>query len=155
MTSNSLPGDHTQTQLATAGGKICCARCQAMSKRTKQQCGAPAERGKRVCRFHGARSTGPKTEKGRLRIARSKVQHGNETCEARAERSRKSAELAHIEDIMYLTGLTDAGKTRGRKPSGYRPIKTIQEAVDFVIGRLLQLGTTEDQSSMRLHRKTP
>ena len=40
--------------LNTAGGKITCPRCQAMSKRTGEQCGAPAERGKRVCRFHGA-----------------------------------------------------------------------------------------------------
>lgn len=143
------------SSLETAGGKIKCVRCKATSKRTKQQCGAPAERGKRVCRFHGARSTGPTTVEGKLRIAHSKVKHGNETREARAERTKKLAELAQLEDVMYVVGLTDIPRTRGRKPLGYRPIKTIQEAVDFVIGRLLQLGTTDDQSSMRLHRKTP
>ena len=31
-----------------------------MSKRTRMRCGAPAERGKAVCRFHGARGGGPK-----------------------------------------------------------------------------------------------
>ena len=142
-------------KIFTAGGQISCARCQSQSKRTKQQCGAPAERGKRVCRFHGARSTGPKTEEGRLRIARSKTKHGNETRQARLDRSVKSAELAQIEDIMYLTGLTDAGKTRGRKPSGYRPIKTMQEAVDFLDGQLSQSDTTVTQSPKGIKRKTP
>ena len=32
--------------LLTAGGKIQCLRCNAMSKRTKLQCGGPAMRGK-------------------------------------------------------------------------------------------------------------
>ncbi len=132
-----------------AGGRICCPRCQAMSKRTKQQCGAPAERGKRVCRFHGARSTGPTTAEGRLRIARSKIKNGNETRQARKERSRKAAELAQIEDIMHLTSMTNATRTRGRKPSGYRPIKTMQQAVDFVIGRLSKSGTTVKQASKK------
>ena len=34
-------------------------RCRATSKRTRERCGAPAERGKAVCRFHGARGGGP------------------------------------------------------------------------------------------------
>lgn len=114
--------------LTTAGGKIKCARCRAMSKRTKTQCGAPAEAGKRVCRFHGARSTGPKTVEGRLRIARSKTKHGNETREARAERSEKSALLAHLEDILYVINAATGPRTRGRKPAGYVQIKTLLAA---------------------------
>ena len=35
-------------------------KCTATSKRTRVRCGAPAERGKAVCRFHGARGGGPK-----------------------------------------------------------------------------------------------
>jgi hypothetical protein len=121
-----------QFNLETAGGKIICSRCQAHSKRTKLQCGAPAERGKRVCRFHGARSTGAKTKAGRLRIAQSKTLHGNETRQARAERSTKSAELSSLEDIMHLTGMTNASRTRGRKPTKYEPIKSLDAALDFV-----------------------
>ena len=34
-------------------------RCNATSKRTQRACQAPAERGKSVCRFHGARSRTP------------------------------------------------------------------------------------------------
>jgi hypothetical protein len=34
-------------------------RCTAMSKRTKERCRAPAVRGYRVCRMHGARGGAP------------------------------------------------------------------------------------------------
>ena len=126
-----------QPTLETAGGKINCPRCQAISKRTKLQCGGPAEKGKQVCRFHGARSTGPRTEEGRLRIALGKTQHGNETRQARAERSAKTAELLALEDIMHVTGMTTAPRTRGRKPTGYKPITTLQGAFDYVAGHPL------------------
>ena len=118
--------------LSTANGAIVCARCQALSKRTRRQCGAPAEKGKRVCRFHGARSTGPKTEEGRLRIARGKTQHGGETRQARAERSAKTAELLAMEDIIHVTGMTTAPRTRGRKPATYKPITTIEAAFEYM-----------------------
>ena len=35
-------------------------RCSATSKRSRQQCRAPAVRGWKVCRFHGARGGAPK-----------------------------------------------------------------------------------------------
>lgn len=35
-------------------------RCSATSKRTRKPCIAPAVKGWTVCRFHGARSGGPK-----------------------------------------------------------------------------------------------
>jgi hypothetical protein len=134
------------TFLVTAGSKITCKRCLAKSKRTGNQCGAPAERGKNVCRFHGARSPGPKTEEGRLRIAHGKTQHGNETRQARAERSEKAALLAHLEDIMHVTGMTTAPRTRGRKPSGYSPITSLQGAIDFVSRHALHSNTPGKQS---------
>ena len=121
-----------RSTLETAAGKIICARCKATSKRTKLQCGAPAERGKKVCRFHGARSTGPKTVEGRLRISHSKTQHGNETRRARAERSAKSAELASLEDMMHLTGLTTASRTRGRKSTNYEQIASLDAAYYYM-----------------------
>ncbi len=136
-------------RLVTAGGHISCARCQAKSKRTKQQCGAPAERGKRVCRFHGARSTGPTTLEGRRRIAHRKVQHGNETREARAERSEKSALLAHLEDIMHVTTMTTAPRTRGRKPLGYTPITALAGALDFVARQLLHSSPPGKQNQRK------
>ena len=49
----------------TLGGRVLCTQCKAMSKRTRLRCRAPAIKGKAVCRFHGGKSTGPKTKAGR------------------------------------------------------------------------------------------
>lgn len=87
--------------LNTAGGKITCPRCQAKSRRTGLQCGAPAERGKHVCRFHGARSTGAKTEAGRQRIVAALTKHGRESRAQRERRALKLRELKHLLEI-YL-----------------------------------------------------
>ena len=51
--------------MTLAGGRIRCRRCNAKSKRTLLQCGAPALRTKTKCRTHGGKSTGPRTEAGR------------------------------------------------------------------------------------------
>lgn len=76
-------------------------------------------RGKLVCRTHGGKSTGPKTEQGRKRCAEAKTIHGNETRSKRAERSRKSAELHQLVDLGNAIGLF-SGKAalRGRPPKG-------------------------------------
>ena len=79
--------------ITLAGGRITCARCQAMSKRTKNQCRSPAMRGKRVCGIHGGKSTGPVTEAGRKRCGSAKTLHGRETRTIRAKRSETMAEL--------------------------------------------------------------
>jgi hypothetical protein len=83
------------TLLLTAGGRIVCRRCQAMSKRTRLQCAAPASQGKSVCRFHGGRSTGPKSDLGRRRCAEAKTIHGRET-RAKRERGREVGELLKV-----------------------------------------------------------
>lgn len=72
--------------LFTLGGKVRCVRCNATSKRTRQQCGAPALRGKAKCRIHGGRSSGPKTQMGRERCAKVKTIHGDETRKKRIKR---------------------------------------------------------------------
>ena len=102
--------------LLTAGGKIRCHRCQAIGKRNRHQCGAPASIGKTVCRFHGGKSTGPRTEAGRQRCALAKTVHGYETRKARAERRKASIHLAALESIGMMLGFMSGPKTRGRKP---------------------------------------
>ena len=99
-----------------AGGSIACNQCQAMSKRSRQRCKAPALKGKRVCKTHGGRSTGPKTEAGRQRCAEAKTIHRRETREARNERSLASARLAVLEAVGFSIGLMSGGRTRGRRP---------------------------------------
>ena len=99
-----------------AGGHITCNQCQAMSKRSRQRCKAPSMKGKLVCKTHGGRSTGPKTEAGRQRCAEAKTIHGRETREARSERSLASARLAVLEAVGHKLGFMNGIRTRGRKP---------------------------------------
>ena len=106
----------TVVKLTTLGGRISCPRCQAMSKRTRKQCGAPAMRGKRVCRFHGGLSTGPKTEQGRFRCAQAKTIHGRETMAIRAKRSQGLATLMELESLGYALGMLKGPRTRGPRP---------------------------------------
>jgi hypothetical protein len=105
-----------------AGGRIRCRRCSARSKRTKLRCGAPAMRGKKVCRTHGGKSTGPRTEQGKANSAKANLKHGRYTKQAQTEHSEASAQLSQLEDAMYLLGMSEAPRSRGRKAKGYRPI---------------------------------
>ena len=76
-----------------AGGLIHAFRCQALSKRSKRQCKKAASKGKRVCMFHGGKSTGPVTRSGKQRCAEAKTIHGRETRSIRNKRAQKLAEL--------------------------------------------------------------
>jgi hypothetical protein len=105
-----------QSKLLTAGGRITCDRCQAMSKRTKQQCAAPASKGKTKCRFHGSASTGPKTAQGRERCAAAKYKGLKESREERTERALGMRRLRELEDLGHLLGIMSGPKTPGRKP---------------------------------------
>lgn len=100
---------------STAGGRITCFQCQAMSKRTEQQCRAPATKGQNVCRFHGGRSTGPKTLDGRQRIVDAMTTHGNEARAVRIARSERLSELEALDTLGRLIGLIKGPKKRGRK----------------------------------------
>ena len=103
--------------LKTLGGRITCQRCLARSKRTKQQCKAPAIAGRKTCKSHGGRSTGPRTEQGRQRCADAKTIHGNETRQARTGRSLVSARLAVLEAVGHQLGFMSGARTRGPKPT--------------------------------------
>ena len=114
----SSPNSNLEQTLITLGGRVSCprCRCQAKSKRTKLQYAAPALKGKRVCKTHGGRSTGPKTEAGRQRCSDAKTIHGRETREARSERCLASARLAVLEQAGHQLGFMCGTRTRGRKP---------------------------------------
>ena len=110
----------TELYLITAGGNICCRRCKARSSRTKLQCAKPALKGKVVCGHHGGYSTGPRTKEGKERIRAAHLKHGQETQEARAERSAKSLMFKYLLDLGNHTDLFYKQiKVRGRPPSGY------------------------------------
>ena len=100
----------------TMGGRITCIQCKAQSKRTKQQCRAPAMKGKAVCRTHGGLSTGPKTQAGRTRCADAKTIHGRETRQKRADTSSKLGELYELEVVARAAGVITGPRARGRTP---------------------------------------
>lgn len=93
--------------LSTAGGKIVCRRCNAMSKRTRFQCGAPAVRGKAKCKFHGGYSTGPTTADGLARCAQAKMIHGHCT---RAKRKRHQEAMIRIKLYAQILGVSWQGR---------------------------------------------
>lgn len=121
--------------LLLAGGRIQCFRCQAKSKRTGLQCRAPSMTGKVMCAKHGGKSTGPRTEAGRRRIAAAHLKHGLCTKEAIAQRQEAAARLAQLEDAMYLLDMSEAPRTRGRKPMRYEPLLSLED-----IPRMLGIG---------------
>ena len=121
---------HLEQTLKTLGGRVTCQRCQAKSKRTKLQCAAPALKGKRVCKTHGGRSSGPRTEAGRQRCAEAKTIHGRETRVARDERSLAMARLAVLEQAGHELGFMGGTRTRGIKPHKVgKVLPELQEAV--------------------------
>lgn len=61
----------------------CCAKSRFSATGA---CRQPAMKGKKRCRLHGGKSTGPKTPEGRKRCARSNYKHGFYTNAAIAER---------------------------------------------------------------------
>jgi len=102
--------------ILTLGGRVWCPRCQAKSKRTKLQCQSPAVRGKRACRIHGGKSTGPRTKEGRIRCAAAKTIHGRETRQQRSNTSSKLGELYELEIMARAAGIITGPKVRGRTP---------------------------------------
>jgi hypothetical protein len=107
---------HLEQTLTTLGGRVTCQRCQAKSKRTKLQCAAPAGKGKTKCRFHGGRSTGPRTEAGTARCGAAHLAHGNSTRQARAELSEELVKLALLEELGRRIGLITGPRSKGRRP---------------------------------------
>ena len=103
---------NVELTLTTAGGKIVCRRCNAMSKRSRVQCGAPALHGKTKCKTHGGLSTGPRTDAGKLRCAQAKTIHGKDT---RADRQVHRLAMKRMRLYAQILGVpfrSDAGDKR-------------------------------------------
>jgi hypothetical protein len=115
-----------------AGGRIRCRRCQAMSTRSGEQCKKAALKSKRVCAFHGGKSTGPKTEAGKQRIAQAHWIHGRETRAGRLEYSDSATYLRELEDVAWALGMMTGTRTRGPKPKNYQPVKTLEAAKRWI-----------------------
>ena len=119
-----------ELMLITAGGRIKCRRCTAKSSHTKEQCKRPASKLSKTskCSRHGGLSTGPRSKEGKDRIRAAHFTHGEETLEAKTERSTKSVMFRYLTDIGNHVNLFYMQlKTRGRPPSGYTQLNLNDE----------------------------
>jgi len=109
-------------------------RCGAKT-RAGTPCQQPAMRGKRRCRLHGGKSTGPRTPEGLERARKAPITHGRETAERRA--SRRAAR-ARLKDLLR----------RSRELDGY-PLRD-PEVADVVECLLVEARRSdEDGGSSR------
>lgn len=85
-------------------------RCTALAKRTKDRCRNPAAWTCRTCRMHGARQS---IKRGQNHPC---YRHGDESLQAKAERSRRLVELRELEALSFSLGFATGPRWRGRKP---------------------------------------
>jgi len=127
--------------LVTAGGRIQCRRCTAKSSYTQMQCKRPALKASTTfkCASHGGLSTGPKTKEGKDRIRAAHLKHGQETQEARANRSDHSLMFRYLTDLGNHINLFQGElKTRGRPHLGYsKPNLNDSEQLAFIMMKML------------------
>jgi hypothetical protein len=84
------PIDRVRARLEALVKANAAPRCGARSKRTGKPCQAAAMSNGR-CKFHGGKSTGPRTPEGLERSKRANWKHGYYSREAKAERQRVKA----------------------------------------------------------------
>lgn len=87
-------------------------RCTAKCKARGDRCRNPSAYGMRVCRYHGAK----KPEAIKRGANHPQYRHGQETREAKAERSKKLTELRELEALSIAFGLVTGPRWRGRQP---------------------------------------
>ena len=79
-------------------------RCNARTRRGTT-CQKPPVKGKKRCRLHAGRSSGPKSAEGRARIAAAHWKHGRRSKKFVEMRAKIWKELREIERRMRMDGL--------------------------------------------------
>lgn len=87
-------------------------RCSAKCKARGDRCRNPAAYSMPVCRYHGSR----KPDTVRRGASHPQYKRGEETVEAKAERSKRLVELRELETLSFTLGLTTGPRWRGKKP---------------------------------------
>ena len=135
---NEYNTDGKVKYLKTAGGKINCLRCTALSTRTKLQCGRPAIKTSRTqkCQFHGGR---PHTAETLKRISEANTLHGQATKAAKEQYRHDSALMHELEDAVHVLRMGEGPRIRGPKPKGYKPVRTQADVARMIRERLLHI----------------
>ncbi len=79
-----------------------------------------------------AKWNGPRTAKGKQRIAQAQLKHGLYSKACVEAKHAEAIKLRQLEDIAVLIGMIQGPRTRGCKPQGYKAI-TSMEAVKRLI----------------------
>jgi hypothetical protein len=101
-----------------SGDFLAAPRCGARA-RSGGSCRQPAMRNGR-CRFHGGKSTGPRTAEGRERIRRAQLRHGGRTAEMIALRAAAAASARRI--LALVAGLR--ALRPARRPAGHEVLRS-------------------------------
>ena len=72
-----------------------------------------------------AKWNGPRTAEGRQRIALTQLKHGAYSKAGIEAKHAEAVKLRQLEEVAYLIGLIQGPRTRGCKPRGYVPIRTM------------------------------
>ena len=134
--SREISQTEYEQYIMLAGGAIRCLRCTAKSTRTKAQCARPSLKSSRTqkCQFHGGR---PHSEETLKRIAEANTSHGEASSKAKNQYRHDSAMIHELEDALYVLKMAGGPRIRGRKPLGYRPVRTEADVVRMIRERCL------------------
>ena len=134
--SNQIDKTDYERYIIVAGGSIRCLRCTSQSTRTKVQCARPALRASKTqkCQFHGGR---PHSEETLKRIVEANTLHGEASSKAKTQYRHDSAMIHELEDALYVLKMAGGPRIRGRKPLGYRPVRTEADVVRMIRERCL------------------
>ena len=130
----------TKAALIIAFGTTPVPRCQATNRRGKQ-CLKAAIQNKAVCRNHGGRSTGAKTESGERRSRKANWIHGGRSAEAMLKASKDAARIRELADALrVLNALNTDERFRGVWPAQYTPIHDMEGVEELVQKLVLEQG---------------
>jgi hypothetical protein len=107
-------GTYRMKKIFVFGDKLC-TQCAATSKRSGKRCLAPAVSGKHVCRLHGGKSTGPKTQAGLNKCIEAKTTHGLESRLTRQKMRDRLKLLQTLQDLGFEFGFMHGKRTPGRR----------------------------------------
>ena len=84
------------------------------------------------CTLVKVKWNGPRTAEGRQRIAHAQLKHGAYTKAGLKAKHAEAIQLRQLEDIAVLIGMIQGPRTRGCKPQGYRPIRSMEDVKALV-----------------------
>jgi len=113
-------------------GRTSVQRCQASNKRGEQYRKA-AIQNKAVCRNHGGRSTGAKSEDGKRRSREANLHHGQRSVQGTLRAREDGVRIRQLTDAVRVLGLgANVKRVRGKWPEGYQPIEDMAGVEELV-----------------------